>query len=554
MGYGRVGYSARTLVDIEVEFDAAEARRTAHFGQSLYIAGAQLSNYAGGSPVAFGEVSPLPEVGFHIAPWSADIDANSGTGDVEPGTYAMKKTLQWDNAAGERDRSTSAAVGQEVMAATGFFEFELIPSPQATNKVDIAVRSWRTVKNPPVGAPMYAASSLDPADTAGANAYVVADVTAQHSPGAGWDDYLADEDLVKNQSDPENYGVLEHISPPSCSIVVSHYDRLLVAGIPGLPNVVAYSKFRTDGSMAGFNSTLACAVPEDTGPITAVAFLNETMVVFCTTGVYVLPGQGLNDLGQGTNYGPAQLIAADVGAEKQELVATSSDGIIFKSSKGWYLLTRGWEVQYIGKAVEEYDDDTWLSAHILEDRRELRLLSTSRCMVYHYEEKQWSEWTITDAIAPAVIWNGDWVYLASDGLVYTEDADYTNCDYSLDVELPWMTFAELLNRQKVGWFELLAEYRSACRIRVRAAYNRNPAWVDDKYWTPTGLSAGAAIMFRHGLRYPNSESVKIRLTDAQVGSADPPAGESYQLAGLAFGVGFFRKKRLWHGLAAANKQ
>lgn len=554
----RIGYSARTLLDIEVEFDTSEARRFTEFGDTLYLPGGQIVQYAGGAPIESNTRQPLPEVGFHISPWSATI-SQTGTGNVEIGTYAMRSNWLWDNAAGERERSTSAAVGQVTMSADGFISFEAIPSPQATNKANIAGEHWRTLKNPPIRAPFYRTTDNDPGNTGLAkNQYVLADVTAQHSPST-YDDDLSDATLAGRETNPENYGVLENIAPPAATIILNNYDRVFLAGIAALPYTVAYSKYRKSGHVASFHDGLAVNVPATTGVITALRFLNETLVVFCERGIYMLPGDGLNDVGAGLNYGPAQQIATDIGAVNQDTTCVTTHGIVFESDKGWHLLTRGWEVQYIGGEISDYDSDTWLSAHMLHDRHELRLLSTSRLLVYNFKAEQWSEWEISNAIAPAVIWQDQWVYLASDGNVYTEAADYSTCNYSFEIETPWLRFDQLMGRQKVLWMEPLGEYKSSHRVRVRAAYNNvetasGPTWTDDKHWTVSPTTVNGPLEFRHGFRYPNCSSVKVNITDRHASTATPPAGESFELVGLTFMVGLFPQKRPWHGLPAAQKQ
>lgn len=548
----REGYSSRVPVDVSVEFDSDEARRTAQLGRTLYISGGMILQYDGIN---------LVEAGFHVAPWTGDNVGNSSGGSVEDGTYADKVTWRWDNARGERDRSTSAVVGKVTVSGgsgSGSINFDNVPSTQATLKTNICAEMWRTVKNPPVGAPFYLSSGQDPATTTGDNKYCIVTVTDQHSPSV-YLDALADEDLRKKEQNPENYGVLENIAPPPAGVIVSNGDRLFLAGIAGKVNACHYSKYYEDSTVAAFHEALSVETDPTHGAVTAIAFLNETLVVFKERAIYMLPGDGFDNLGQGQNYGPPRVLATDVGAVSAESVCRFPGGLLFKSQKGFYLLDRGWSVQYVGGAVADYDTESVVAAHTMETEHEVRFLTASRMLVWDYLANAWGEREISGARG-AVLWNGEYVYCSSSN-IYQEQSAYSSMAWGLDVTTGWLKPGDLMDYGRCRKLQVLGEYRSACRVRVRVAFDYDesdasgPNYVYDNTLTVSPTTVGGPLQMECYLPggRQKCEAFKVRITAIHASTADtPPAGEAIKLTGLGFEVGF--KGRLNKRLPPAQRQ
>lgn len=555
IGGKQLGYAARSPREIKVTFDSDDARRCVRLGQTLYIAGGEIRQWDG---------THLTEVGFHIYPWYfAGIELAS-SGAVEDGMYALKVTWRWDNARGERDRSTTATVGTvEVTAGPNSIQIpSWIPlyvthkeSVKGTSSVDVTAEVWRTLKDPTFEAPFYLVSGLDPATVTGTNAYVLNTTTS--STLATFEDALADADVAGLSTNDENGSILENLAPPAASIIANTQDRIFLAGIPGEPNQVWYSKLRGVGEIAAFHDTLTVDLPPDGGPITALAFLDETLIAFKESAVFALPGDGFDNAAGGNNYGPARRISADVGAVNAESVAVTPAGLIFKSSKGWYMLGRGGDVKYIGAPVASFDTDTVKAVHTVEAQHQVRCLTGSRMLVWDYLVNEWAEWTIADGLG-ACIWNGTHVYATSTG-AKSEQSTYSSLTYGIDVETAWIKLSDLQGFGAWRWLMLLGEVRSTSAARIRIAYNyvesdaSGPTWVDDKSFTLTPLVVGGPLQFRHGPKRHRVEAVKIRITAHVPGdTATAPTGEAFKLTGLALEVGF--EPGLYKRLPAAQKQ
>jgi len=518
LGTGGQGFAARTPVDIVFTLDSNAARRTSTIGRTLYIAAGEVLQYDG---------TRLVEVGFHIYPWLLGI-IDGGGGGKTAGLYAYKSTWRYQNAQGESDRSTTATIAS--INNTGTKLSILTSAPlSVTHKTAVppTVEYWSTVVAPTFDSPFYLASSNDPAALTNPNRYQPNDPTLASSLPT-FDDALSDAALSKLETNPENGAVLEALSPPAASIIFATDTRVFLAGVAGQPDSVWPSRLRGIGEVASFNDGLVVAVPPGGGDITALAYLNETLVVFRETSIYALPGGGFDNLGGGQNFGPANRLSSDVGAVSAESVALTPRGLIFKSRKGWYLLDRSWTAVYIGASVEAFDADAVLAVTVVETQHQVRIVTNARMLMWDYlatpeaPDGKWAEWTISDGVH-ATSWNGSYVYLTPTGPKIEQPA-YTALTYGLDVESSWIKLNDLQGAARVRWIEALGEYRSPFLMRVRLARDYqydgagNPAYYDDKAWPPTPAVVGSALQVRHSPSQGQCEAIKVRLTAVAAGA------------------------------------
>ena len=537
-------YADRGPRDIKVTFDSDEARRCVQLGKTLYIAGGQVSTFDGVGVV---------ECGFHVFPFFLDLTASNSTGSLELGTYSYKATVAWENAQGELERSTTANIESITLTGTeDTVTIEGAPIPNTLKQGSRALAAyemWRTPKNPSTDSPFHLITSKDPAVT-GDNGYAQNDPTAGNF--TGYVDEFIDSTLVLKEVNPENGGVLENIAPPPATIIAATQERLFLAGISYDPYQIWYSRLRGEGEIASFHDALTVQLPPHGGPITALAMLNDTLVAFCETAIYSLPGEGFDNLGQGVNFGPARPIATDVGAQSAEVVATTPSGILFLSDKGWFLLDRGFGVTFVGAQIEDFNSDTFVAVTVLETQHQIRCLSEQRLLVLDYVAQQWSEWEVS-GYETAALWNGSY-YLAGatpGGLFKEATTHGTDVTYSLIVETAWIKISELMGFQRIRHVMVLGEYRSAHRLKIEIARDFLSTYFDAITWTVSPTTVGDPEQVRHGPSIQKMEAIKVRLTDLHPTNATPPTGEALKLTGLAFEVGV---KRGLLRLPAAQKQ
>lgn len=505
-GENHSSFEARSPADVVFTFDANSARRVATLGRTAYL--------TGGIPLQYDGVQ-LAEVGFLTYPWYFEPQVG-GAGAIGAGTYTWKGTLRWPNAQGEVDRSTTAT-GMTLAVAASKFVFLNHVYSNVTLKVSprqIALDFWRTPAN--VGEPFYRVNSVDPAALPGANnGYVINDDTLGSS-GIPLPDNYADATLITKEKDPEGGDALEHLAPNGARLILATDTRLITGGVTGSPDELRYSRLRDEGDVASFHDSLRIPVPRRGGAITALAMNSETLTVFRETAVYALPGDGFNNLGQGSNYGPARLISSDVGAVSQEAVALTPRGLVFQSNKGWYLLGPNWELRYIGERVVDFDSETVYAVNVVETQHHVRILTSGRMLIWDYLVDQWGQWSISDGLH-AVMWSGTHVYLTATG-PKQQQSTFTALTYGMDVETPWIKPNEQQGDSLVKLFSALGEHRSDHLLRIRVARDyqyTSPgvvSYFDDTAWTPDPATVGSALQVKHAPSISRCQAFKVRLT------------------------------------------
>jgi hypothetical protein len=535
LGANQTGYADTGPRDITITFDSNDARRCARLGQTMYI--------AGGSEVLQYDGRSIVEVGFHLYPWNfGSIEVPAG--NLADGVYTLKPSWRYDNAKGERERSTSATTGQVTIAAgpNGITTSSFIPL-YTTHKSGVTAESWRTAV---AGSTFYKTTSSDPTATSNPNRFVEDDPTAGFN--AQLNDELADTDLLTKEPHPENGDELENLAPPSATLIVASADRLFLAGIPGEPNKIAYSKLRNEGSIAAFHDALTVLLPSSTGAITGLAFLNETLVAFCETAIYKIDGSGYSNTSEGTNFVP-QLIASDIGAVSHEAIALIPAGLMFKSRKGWFVLNRGFAVDtrlgagYVGASVADYDSETVYAAHVVETQHQVRIVTSGRVLAYDYLVDAWSEWSVADGLH-ACMWNGTHHVLAT-AAVRGQSTSYASADYGWDVEM-LLHLGGLQGFARVRKILLLGEVRGSGSVRFRVGTYQESTYFDDKTWTISPTTAGTELEVKHGPSQQQHKAIRVRLT------SHATAGEKPKLTALSLELGL--KRGLYPRNAAAQRQ
>lgn len=537
----QTNYDARAPRDVTFTFDSNLARRCARIGRTLYVSGGELLQYDGAG---------LFEAGFHVYPWYFD-GVISGAGSIANGAYAYKATRRWDNAQGERERSTTATVATLTMAG-GPLSFLLTGVPlYVTHKASPrapAFEIWRTKVNPLAGDPFHLVTGLDPAVTANPNGYRRDD--ASLATLVAWQDTLSDASVGVLQPNPENDGVLENLAPPACTIVFASADRLFLAGIAGDPQRIWYSKLRNDGEVCAFHDQDTVAIPSWAGAITGLGLLNETLIAFTDDAVFALDGQGYDNLGTGSNYGPARMLSSDVGAIAHESIAFTPSGLIFKSSKGWYLLNRGWGVEYIGAAVASFDAEAVLAVHLVESQHQVRCLTASRMLVFDYLVNQWAEWTVSGGAHAALI-AGTHHYVTSSAVKY-QVTDYTGITYGLVAKLAPIKLNDLQGAGSVRWLNILGEYRGGHRLQIDLYRDYATTPYQTTIWTPSPTTIGEPLQVSVGPSIPKCMAIGIKISALPVITGEFPSySEALKLTGLALEVGI--DKGINRRLPAAQK-
>jgi len=159
--------------------------------------------------------------------------------------------------------------------------------------------------------------------------------------------------LYTQPLEPGVDAVVSNQPAPPTGLIQLHRNRLWVVDSTN-PLNVWYSKFIGPATPVAFSDEFVKTVDPRGGPITALATIDDKLLVFKYDQMFFIVGQGPENTGVNNDLSDAILITTDVGCIDPRSIVGSPFGILFKSRKGIYLIDRSLAVQYIGAAVEAY--------------------------------------------------------------------------------------------------------------------------------------------------------------------------------------------------------
>lgn len=504
-------------------------------GDNAHIAGSVLLHYDG---------TRVFEDNFHVFP--EDINESVGSGSSTfpaTGNYSYQFTYEWTDGKGQIHRSApSVLITATLAATTDLVNLEIPTIRTFTNSNrDIKIVIYRSAPN--LSTVLYKLASISNDLSVNFVTY-----TDTNSNGGG----LTSREILYTVG-----GILENIPAPACKVVHKHGNRLFVTGLED-PTLIEYSREWVPQEPVQFNDTLTIRTDELGGSVTTLSTLDDKLIVFKRDRVFTVSGQGPTDSGEQNDFTAPQLISADVGTQEPLSVVITPLGLMFKSLKGIYLLTRSLETRYIGAGVEAYNDLSITSANVLTSKNEVRFTtSDGDCLVYNYFFDQWSTFSNYEAMSAVLDIDDTYLHLKANGTTNRELAGTYNDNgarFSMDIETSWFSFNSIQGFQRVYRISLLGDFLSHHFTQLDIAYNFQDVYNQTVYFdTRSGLSSGTygddiygdespygglgnqVYQWRLKPQRQKCEAMKLRIKD--IDSLVPGGGGSFSLVHLAFEVG-----------------
>jgi hypothetical protein len=469
--FGEVG-----IRRVALDFDSAVAWQTAQLGRSLYIGGACPYRYDGDT---------MAEAGWHYAP--DEVTAAEGTtGSLTLlGTYLYIVLYEEIDAQGEIHRGP-ASVGTAITLTGANDSVTLtLPTYRITSRRRVRIGVFRSLNGD--DSQLFRVSSLDPS-AAGDNGYVANDPTVDTITFV---DEMSDTVLREQEPLYTNGGIPSN-DPTGHGTVIAVGKNRLFYNDPDDPLLVRFTQELAEGYAAEFNNELAVRCDPYGGAVTALAVMDDRIVVFKRSAIFAISGPGplrdpLADLSAG--FSAPQLVTSDVGCTAPASIAVTPVGIVFQSAKGIYMLGRDMGVSYVGAAVEAFNSQTVTRATLIEDRTQIVFLcSTGKTLLFDYLFGQWSTYTNHTGLDAAVI-DGTYHYLRTDGRVFRETVGVYRDDNSqvkMALETAWIKLQPYLQGMSRFYHaKMIGELRSNHTIRVRYQTDYQASWSPpfDVPWT-----------------------------------------------------------------------
>lgn len=481
------------------------------------------------------------------------LSGSIGLGNVDAGTYSYICIWKYIDNAGRIHRSTTSIPQQFVLTSSNKSISIKVPILSPTSKNSVILEVYRTENNGSIYrrvtslvSPIFNVENNDPLYT-----HVV------------FIDTNNDSNILANEILYTTGAVLDNSSPPPCSLITTNRSRLFVAGLDN-KNLIQYTKLIDPSNVndvAGFNDALYIELDPDGGDITALAAMDEKLIIFKETKIFYISGDGPTNTGEGA-FSLPQLISTDVGCNNPNSVVLMPNGLLFNSPKGIYLLGRDLQVSYLGAPVERFNSLTISSSILLNNKNQVRFTTEDgSALVYDYYINEWTTFTNYEAV-DCDVYNGEFVLLRSNGKVMMENNlsfkdQVSTSEYQavkLVAETTNLSLAQLEGFQRVYRVAILGEYKGAHTMQISFAYNFDPEFSDSATFDattvigsytygstgPYGESNGGTYggdylpyLFRIHLAQQKCTSIRIKLEDIQTSDFN----EGLTISGISLEVG-----------------
>lgn len=507
--------------------------QTIRVGDTTLIGGGTLKSFDG---------YQTTEVGWMTVPSQMRASV-AGAGAMAVGTYQYTSVLEWVDGKGNVYRSApslpiSVTLGVASQVSVRYQQFGLT-TRNASNGFRNAhgkIVIYRTGANGTIFYRLTDAELLSNDSALGSTAFT--DNTADSGLGL---------EFVYTTGD-----VLEDESPPSAKVLSTFKNRVFLVPSED-PNAIWYSKELAPQEGVSFSSVLQFRVDPIGGDIMALAEMDEKIVILKKGAVLVTVGDGANQLGQG-GYNQPQLVSAEIGCIEPRSVIRTSDGVMFQSAKGIWLLDRSLNLQYVGMGVETYNNRTITSAVNLQSLNQTRFTtSNGEILVWENVFDQWYVWTGL-AAKSSLLWNGEYTILKTDGNVWREKTtlftDNGSAVISRLITFP-IAVAQIQGYQRTFRLIMFGEYRGPHKAICKLAFDQKEyfeeqfeitptssvTWTDTTYQnTTTNLGSTTDNVWQFEVRPATQRCQSVRILLEDNFTALTP-GNSFTLSGFGAEVG-----------------
>ena len=533
--FGEISGQTQTgITSIKVDFFEPERSYSrAEIAGNLFVGGGMLFSYDGQN---------LVEDGFN---WNPVIDNMTPSVGAGTNTYSYVAVWEWVDNAGNLHRSapsepfditTSSPIGGGAQVGSiQIFPLSLTDKTPANNRSPVVCVLYRTKVN---GTEYYKL----PVTNANNN-----NLTAQYITPA--DDNTPDSDLTELIYTTD--GVLPNDIPPPVGSLVVHRNRLFLLDSTN-PLVIYYSKQVNAFNPVEWSDAQVINVDPTGGPVIGLASLDDKLIIFKESSIRFITGQGPQVDGSNNDYGDTILVTTDAGCNNLRSIVNTPEGVIFKSSKGIYIINRGLQVSYIGAPVEAYNPDFVTSAVLMAENNQIRItLDTAKVLVYDYFVDAWAVFTNINAV-DSIIWNRTQAYIDSTGKVAIETPNTFEDDgtpYSMEITTGWLNMSGIQGFQRLWKFYILGEFKTEHELEVNLYYDYNntigqtiavepvvPNFYGGTSPYGSGSYGGSFDLYQYEIRPARQKcmSMKVQISDQPVSGA---LGQGYELSNLRFEYG-----------------
>lgn len=489
------------------------------------------------------------------------IEAVPSGGTAGLGAYYYQATYEWTDNQGLAYRSTPSIpipITTTGAAATGSVAIK-VPTLRLTHKV-----------SNPVKIVIYRWSEFTQVynQVTSIVAPVLNDTTVD---SISFVDNLSDSQVVGNNILYTTGGVVPDINGPSFNAVTLFDTRLW--GIDAEdPNILWVSKQVIPSTPVEMSLNFKIYVAPNTGttastgPLRTLAPMDDKIILFKENSIFYINGVGPDNLGTTAvgcslgNYSQPIFITSVVGCVNQKSIVLTSDGLMFQSDKGIWLLSRNLQASYIGAPVESFNGSLITSASVIPEKNYvLFTLDSGQILMYDYYYQQWGTFAGIPSVS-GCIYNGLHTVLSNSEILQETPNAYLDNSTPVLMKFTtnWLNLASLQGYERFYSFYLLARYLSPHKLNCKIAYNYNDSITHNSIIFPKNFSPSATSPFGVPTPFGSSgdkkqwkvdakqqlcESFQLTIEEVFDPSFGIVAGAGFTMSGLSLNLGIKKATR-----------
>jgi hypothetical protein len=529
---------------------------TAEIGTNLNISGGILWAYDGYLPV---------EQGFFLYPDSVEATTATGSGSIAAGTYFYQATYEWTDNQGNLFRSAPSLPIKQVTTTSS-----------STNTINVPTLRLTYKTANPVKIVLYRYSVAQPIyyQVTSISAPTLNDVTVD---SVAITDTFSDATILGNNILYTTGGVVENIGPPPAAILTLFKSRLFLLDSED-KNLLWYSKQVIESTPVEMSDLFTLFIAPtvgaqgSTGPITALAALDDKLVIWKGDAIYYITGNGPDNTGANNDFSEPVFITSTVGCTNQQSIVFQPQGLMFQSDKGIWLLGRDLSTQFIGAPVQDFTQSSLVKSAVnVPATNQVRFtLDSGKTLMFDYFYGQWGEFINIPAIS-STIFQKLHTYITAPTIVTPSNAMPYTIPSAAFQETPglyldgsnpvlmsfttaWFNLAGLQGFERAYEFYILGKYLTPHKLNIGIAYDYNPSIVQNDLISPTNFNStfgsdplfGSSVTFggvsdveqwRIFLRQQKCESFQITLAEVYDASFGVVAGAGLTISGIDLTIG-----------------
>ena len=534
------------LIDIQAPYNA---NQTSQVGDAIYIA-------SGTPQVADG--SSAVEMGFLHDPRTGSVLPSAGAG-IAAGTYYYAFVYEYRDDKGQRSQSAPMYIGSATTAGGNLQVTATLGCLHATQRQNtsrtrvVAMTLYRTTIGAGVSGVYYRVWT---------GAVPTLAQSQVQSATVAYVDSAADAAIIVNET--LDTSRLTPGCPSSLTCMVAHGGRLVGVGDDGVTIWVS-TVFDGGTTVPYFSDSLVQYMP-DGGRVTALASMDGQLVVFRSDGIYVIAGEGPDNSGQQGGFAPPRRLVTDIGCTSDwRSVVNTPLGVVFQNRSKLFVLSRSFEVQYIGAPIEDtlatYPVITSAVLHSARDEvrftvRATEAATTGYVLNWNYVTNAWSIFDYYDSVGAAAhaawehstVVDGVWYGATRTGICASENTNLAATGAYLD-DATWVTLqvgtawirpagAQGFSRFREG--ALAWVQGSPCDVVVSLGYDDSDSYSADTWtWLASAVATWTTPKAQGALKWARQKAMSMRIlvTDATPTGVSSTTAQGPILYGLTVSLG-----------------